>query len=47
MAMRQAKQRLLNSLSTTDISQLRKLLEACLIGIEKMHSISDAEQFHG
>jgi len=35
LAMRQVEQRLLNSLSATDISQLRKLLEACLIGIEK------------
>jgi hypothetical protein len=35
LAMRQVEQRLLNSLSTADISQLRKLLEACLIGIEK------------
>jgi DNA-binding MarR family transcriptional regulator len=35
LAMRQVEQRLLNSLSTADISQLRKLLEACLVGIEK------------
>jgi DNA-binding MarR family transcriptional regulator len=37
LAMRQVEERLLNSFSTTDISQLRKLLEACLIGIEKQH----------
>ena len=35
LAMRQVEQRLLNSLSAGDISQLRKLLEACLTGIEK------------
>jgi len=35
LAMRQVEQRLLNALSTADISQLRKLLEACLIGIER------------
>jgi DNA-binding MarR family transcriptional regulator len=35
LAMRQVEQRLLNSLSTADISQLRKLLEACLVSIEK------------
>lgn len=35
LAMRQVEQRLLHSLSTADISQLRKLLQACLIGIEK------------
>jgi DNA-binding MarR family transcriptional regulator len=35
LAMRQAEQRLLNSLSTADSSQLRRLLEGCLIGIEK------------
>ena len=35
LAMRQVEQRLLNSLSTTGVSQLRKLLEACLIGLEK------------
>jgi len=36
LAMRQVEQRLLNSLSTADISHLRKLLEACLIGIENV-----------
>ena len=35
LAMRQVEQRLLNSLSPADISQLRNLLEACLIGIEQ------------
>jgi DNA-binding MarR family transcriptional regulator len=35
LAMRQVEQRLLNALSTADILQLRKLLEACLIGIER------------
>lgn len=35
LAMRQVEQRLLKSLSTAGISQLRKLLEACLLGIEK------------
>jgi DNA-binding MarR family transcriptional regulator len=34
MAMRQVEQRLLKSLSPTRISQLRKLLEACLLAIE-------------
>jgi hypothetical protein len=34
LAMRQVEHRLLNSLSTADISQLRKLLEACLAGME-------------
>ena len=38
LAMRQVEQQLLNSLSTADISQLRRLLEACLIGIEREHS---------
>lgn len=35
LAMRQVEQRLLNSLSAADISRLRKLLDACLIGVEK------------
>ena len=35
LAMRQVEQRLLNSLSTSDISQLRNLLESCLIAIGK------------
>ena len=35
LAMRQVEQRLLNSLSTAEISRLRNLLEACLIGIDK------------
>ena len=38
LAMRQVELRLLNALSTADISQLRKLLEACLSGIEKEYS---------
>ena len=38
LAMRQVEQRLLTSLSTADISQLRKLLEACLTGIENEYS---------
>jgi DNA-binding MarR family transcriptional regulator len=37
LAMRQVEQRLLNSLSNSDISQLRKLLEACLMGIENAY----------
>ena len=44
MAMRHVEQRLLNSLSTTDISRLRKLLEACLIGIEKDYPGSDPNE---
>src|SRR6516162_6465584 len=35
LAMRRVEQELLKSLSTADISLLRKLLEACLTGIEK------------
>jgi DNA-binding MarR family transcriptional regulator len=35
LAMRQVEHRLLTSLSPLDISKLRKLLEACLAGIEK------------
>lgn len=35
LAMRQVEQRLLNSLSAADTARLRKLLEACLIDIEK------------
>jgi len=35
VAMRQVEQRLLNSLSTAAISQLRKSLEACLIGLDR------------
>lgn len=34
LAMRQVEQRLLNSLSAADNSQLRKLLEACLVALE-------------
>jgi len=37
LAMRNVEQRLLNSLSSADIPRLRKLLEACLVGIEKEH----------
>jgi DNA-binding MarR family transcriptional regulator len=43
LAMRQVEHRLLNSLSTADISQLRKLLEACLIGIEKEYPGNGSE----
>src|SRR5262249_12004433 len=35
LAMREVEQRLLNSLSAAEISRLRKLLEACLTGIER------------
>jgi DNA-binding MarR family transcriptional regulator len=35
LAMRQVEERLLKSLSTAEISQLRKLLEACMTGTEK------------
>jgi len=35
LAMRWVEQRLLKSLSAADISQLRKLLEACLTDVEK------------
>ena len=35
LAMRQVEQRLLNPLSTADISRLRTLLEACLNGMER------------
>jgi DNA-binding MarR family transcriptional regulator len=34
LAMRQVEQRILNSLSKTDVAQLRKLLQACLVGID-------------
>jgi len=44
LAMRQVEQRLLNALSTADISQLRKLLEACLIGIEREHPGNSSDQ---
>jgi DNA-binding MarR family transcriptional regulator len=44
LAMRKVEQRLLDSLSTADISQLRKLLEACLIGIEKEFPGSDPNE---
>ena len=44
VAMRQVEQRLLNSLSMADISRLRKLLEACLIGIEKEYPGSDPNE---
>ena len=44
MAMRQVEQRLLNSLSTADASQLRKLLEACLIGFEKGYSGNGSDE---
>lgn len=44
LAMRQVEQRLLNALSTADISQLRKLLEACLIGVEREHPGNSSDQ---
>jgi len=44
LAMRQVEQRLLNSLSAADISRLRKLLEACLTGIEREHSGSGSDE---
>jgi DNA-binding MarR family transcriptional regulator len=44
LAMRQVEQRLLNSLSTADISQLRKLLDACLVGIKKEYPGSDPNE---
>jgi DNA-binding MarR family transcriptional regulator len=37
LAMRQVEERILSSLSTAEISQLRKLLEASLVGIETDH----------
>ena len=43
-ATRQVEQRLLNALSTADISQLRKLLEACLIGVEREHPGNSSDQ---
>jgi hypothetical protein len=42
--MRQVEQRLLNSLSMADISRLRKLLEACLIGVEREYSGSGSRE---
>ena len=44
LAMRQVEQRLLNSLSSADISRLRKLLEACLAGIEREHSGNGSDE---
>ena len=44
LAMRQVEQRLLNSLSAADISRLRKLLEACLTGIEREHSGNGSDE---
>jgi DNA-binding MarR family transcriptional regulator len=44
LAMRQVEQRLLNSLSTADVSQLRKLLEACLIGIEREYRENSSDE---
>jgi DNA-binding MarR family transcriptional regulator len=44
LAMREVEQRLLNSLSPADISRLRKLLEACLTGIEKEYSGNGSDE---
>jgi DNA-binding MarR family transcriptional regulator len=44
LAMRQVEQQLLSALSTADISQLRRLLEACLIGIEKEYPGNSSDQ---
>ncbi|HUK17096.1 MAG TPA: MarR family transcriptional regulator [Bryobacteraceae bacterium] len=44
LAMRQVEQRLLNSLSTADISRLRNLLEACLTGIEREYSGNGSDE---
>ena len=44
LAMRQVEQRLLNSFSTTETSQLRRLLESCLAGIEKQHAGDSSDQ---
>ena len=44
LAMRQVEQRLLNSLSPADISQLRKLLEACLTGIEREYPENSSDE---
>ena len=44
LAMRQVEQRLLNSLSTADISRLRMLLETCLTGIETEHSGNGSDE---
>lgn len=44
LAMRQVEQRLLNPLSAADISRLRKLLEACLTGIEREYSDNGSDE---
>jgi DNA-binding MarR family transcriptional regulator len=44
LAMRQVEQRLLNSLSAADTSRLRKLLEACLAGIERESSGNGSDE---
>ena len=44
LAMRQVEKRLLNSLSTADISRLRMLLETCLTGIETEHSGNGSDE---
>jgi DNA-binding MarR family transcriptional regulator len=44
LAMRRVEQRLLKSLSTADISLLRKLLEACLTGIETEYSGNGSDE---
>jgi DNA-binding MarR family transcriptional regulator len=44
LAMRQVEQRLLNSLSAADTSRLRKLLEACLTGIEREYSGNGSDE---
>ena len=44
LAMREVEQRLLSSLSTADVSQLRKLLEACLTGIEREYRENSSDE---
>ena len=44
LAMRQVEQGLLNSLSMADIAHLRKLLEACLNGIEQEHPANGSDE---
>lgn len=44
LAMRQVERRLLSSLSSANISQLRQLLEACLSGLEKERPGNDSDE---
>jgi DNA-binding MarR family transcriptional regulator len=44
LAMRDVERRLLNSLSAAQVSQLRNLLEACLINIERAHAGGDSNE---